>query len=143
MVQKINYGLLMHEILAEIRLKDDLPTVIRQYIFRGMLSKEEAEVLEEKLEKVLEHPEARGWFEEGWEVKTEVPVLPLSGKLNRLDRVMIKGKNAVVVDFKSGGVQEKYKSQVRRYAQLLKDMGYAPVEGYVVYLEPVMIVNVS
>lgn len=143
MVQKINYGLLMHEILAEIRLKDDLPMVIRQYIFRGMLSKEEAEVLEEKLEKVLEHPEARGWFEEGWEVKTEVPVLPLSGKLNRLDRVMIKGKNAVVVDFKSGGVQEKYKSQVRRYAQLLKDMGYAPVEGYVVYLEPVMIVNVS
>lgn len=142
-VQKINYGLLMHEILAEIRLKDDLPTVIRQYIFSGMLSNDEAEILEEKLEKVLEHPEAKGWFEEGWEVKTEVPVLPLSGKLNRLDRVMIKGKNAVVVDFKSGVVQEKYKSQVRRYAQLLKDMGYAPVEGYVVYLEPVMIVNVS
>ncbi len=142
-VQRINYGLLMHDILAQVALKDDLPTVIRQYLFDGVLSKQEAEVLEEKLEKVLQHPEAKGWFEEGWEVKTEIPVLPLSGKLNRLDRVMIKGKHAVVVDFKSGSVQDKYKSQVRRYAQLLKDMGYAPVEGYVVYLEPVTIVNVE
>lgn len=142
-VQKINYGLLMHEILAEVVLKADLAKVIRQYIFNGLLSKEEAEVLEEKLGHVLAHPEAKGWFEEGWEVKTEVPILPLSGKLNRLDRVMIKGNHAVVVDFKSGAVQDSHKSQVRRYAQLLKEMGYAPVEGYVVYLEPIEIVKVE
>lgn len=140
--QKINYGLLMHEILAEVALKSDLPKVIRQYLFSGVLSKQEAEVLEEKLEKVLDHPEASGWFEEGWEVRTEVPILPLSGKLNRLDRVMIKGKHAVVVDFKSGAVQEKYKLQVKRYAQLLREMGYEPVDGYVFYLEPATIVNV-
>lgn len=142
-VEKINYGLLMHAILAEIKVTSDLSTVLKQYLFEGLVSKEEVKVLEGKLTEVLLHPPIRNWFEPGWEIKTEVPVLPLSGRINRLDRVMIKGNKAVVVDFKTGGEQDKYKKQVRHYAGLLHDMGYVPVEGYIVYLDPVEVVRVG
>ena len=142
-VEKINYGLLMHEILAEVIEADDLRKITRQYFFEGLISGEEEEVLYNKLKVVLSHPQVKGWFGPAWEVKTEMPVLPQSGRINRLDRVMIKGNNAIVVDFKSGAVQEKHKIQVRHYAGLLRRMGYSTVEGYIVYLDPVEVVSVE
>lgn len=140
--EKINYGLLMHEILAEIKFKSDLPHVLRSFLFDGIISEDESKVLEAKLHTVLNHPDIQDWFDPVWEIKTEVPVLPLSGKINRLDRVMLKDKLAVVVDFKSGDVQSTHKSQVRHYSSLLADMGYEKVEGYIVYLDPVEIMKV-
>ena len=79
------------------------------------------------------------WFSGEWKVKTEVPILPKSGELKRLDWVMTQGEHAMVVDFKTGTPQpeteESHRSQVRYYAHLLKDMGYRQVDGYLMYLQ--------
>ena len=52
----------------------------------------------------------------------------------RPDRVMIKGRKAVVLDFKFGKHNNyKYSEQVKDYVQALRLMGYADVEGYLWY----------
>ena len=40
---------------------------------------------------------------------------------------------AIVVDFKFGAPDPKYRRQVRRYMQLFSAMGYAPVRVYLWY----------
>ena len=141
-VAKINYGLLMHEILAQVEYKEDLPAVIQKFVFEGVLSEQESSLLNDKLGKILNHPEIEDWFSKKWTVKTEVPVLPSSGLINRLDRVLLKEEDAIVIDFKSGNVESKHKSQVRHYSSLLSQMGYKNVSGYILYLEPIEIVHV-
>ncbi|MBO7168943.1 MAG: Dna2/Cas4 domain-containing protein, partial [Rikenellaceae bacterium] len=53
----------------------------------------------------------------------------------RPDRVMIKGSRAVVVDYKFGRVKEsEHKTQIKRYMELLGQMGDYSVEGYLWYV---------
>mgnify|MGYP003565138742 CR=1 FL=1 len=43
---------------------------------------------------------------------------------------------SAVIDYKTGGHQEKYKEQVSNYCFILKEMGYEQVTGHLIYLEP-------
>lgn len=44
---------------------------------------------------------------------------------------MTRGRRAVVVDYKFGELEpEKYRRQIREYAELLRQMGYERTEGY-------------
>lgn len=141
-VAKINYGLLMHEILAQVQYKDDLTVVIQRFLFDGIISVQESEIIEQKIEALLSHPEIADWFTKKWVVKTEVPILPSSGHLNRLDRVLLRDNEAVVLDFKSGDMESSHKSQIKHYASLLSQMNYEKVSGYILYLDPIEVVKV-
>ena len=52
----------------------------------------------------------------------------------RPDRVMVRDGKAVVLDFKFGKHNhEKYSRQVEKYMDLLRQMDYTDVEGYLWY----------
>ena len=55
-------------------------------------------------------------------------------KENRPDRVMRKGEEVVVVDFKFGTPKPEYIEQVTRYMTLIHGMGYEDVKGYLWYV---------
>ena len=52
----------------------------------------------------------------------------------RPDRVMMKDGKVVVVDFKFGKKRTDYNMQVRDYMNLLSDMGYENIRGYLWYV---------
>ena len=52
----------------------------------------------------------------------------------RPDRVMMKDGRVIVVDFKFGKKKKAYRLQVKEYMDLLAQMGYAHVEGYLWYV---------
>jgi RecB family exonuclease len=53
----------------------------------------------------------------------------------RPDRVMIRGEEAVVVDYKFGiNAPATHRRQIERYADLLRQMGYKSVSGYLWYI---------
>ena len=47
---------------------------------------------------------------------------------------MVKGNETIVVDFKFGKHNTDYEDQVREYMNLLTEMGYENVRGYVWYV---------
>jgi CRISPR/Cas system-associated exonuclease Cas4 (RecB family) len=47
---------------------------------------------------------------------------------------MIKDDTAVVVDYKFGRENDNYKEQVKGYMNLLKEIGYAKVKGFLWYV---------
>lgn len=133
-IKKINYGNLMHRVLSKIIHSDQVNNVLNELYFNGEVDKEDVNVLKTQIEDILKNPLVNSWFSHEWEVKTEAPVLPFSGDIKRFDRVMLKDKEAIVVDFKSGIPRETHRIQIINYTHLLKEMNYTPVHGYLVYL---------
>ena len=61
----------------------------------------------------------------------------------RPDRVIYDGKQMTVIDFKTGKQLERHQEQVRQYMNLLYDMGYQNISGYLWYIQNNNIVKVS
>jgi len=138
----INYGILMHRLLAHIKHKAEAEGVLNQLHIENLFTEEEREALSHALKKMLIHPVVSGWFSPVWEVRTEVPVLIPGGRQSRIDRVMIGKKETVIVDYKTGAKKEQDRRQVEGYAGLLSQMGYPNVKGYLLYLEDLDVVEV-
>ncbi|MDN5202983.1 UvrD-helicase domain-containing protein [Fulvivirgaceae bacterium BMA10] len=141
--KKINYGLLMHELLAQIKHKKQLSEVLDTMSFSGEIDADIREKLNVDIQKLFENQVVNEWFTTDWLVKTEVPVLPKTGELRRLDRVMLKGDNAIIIDFKTGEKKKQDELQVRQYINLLKEMEYTSVEGYLLYTDVVEVVAIE
>ncbi len=58
------------------------------------------------------------------------------GLKRRPDRVMIRGRRAVVVDYKFGEKDPaSYRRQIALYLDLLREMGYTETEGWLWYVK--------
>lgn len=131
-----NYGVLMHKLFEQA---DDLQRVrskITELNHNGMLSSNETDQLAAGLDSALENPLVREWFGNGWEtVRHENAIIVPGGEGYRPDRVMTKGREAVVIDYKFGKRRiPSYRQQVNHYMSLLSQMGYSPVRGYIWYV---------
>jgi hypothetical protein len=73
------------------------------------------------------------WFSNEYLLLTEHDIITPSKRTYRPDRVMIKDKHAIIIDYKFGQEQlPSYVEQVRDYILLLREMGYT-CEGYIIY----------
>jgi ATP-dependent exoDNAse (exonuclease V) beta subunit len=130
----INYGILLHDILSKIYRKEQTPAVLTAEEHSGNITAKERQELTIMLEDFWKIDIVNDWFTGDWEIKTEVPVLPDKGNLKRLDRVMIRENKAIVVDYKTGTKRHSDINQVKNYMGILREMGYGPVDGYILYL---------
>jgi CRISPR/Cas system-associated exonuclease Cas4 (RecB family) len=55
---------------------------------------------------------------------------------------MFGKKNTVIIDYKTGVKKDQDRKQVEGYAGLLTQMGYPNVQGYLLYLEELEVVEV-
>lgn len=140
--EKIRYGKLVHRMLAQAKTLYDLPKILREYYFQGYLSQDEMSELEIRMNSIFENPQAREWFSGDYIVKTEASTLQPGGVMRRIDRTMIRDGMAIAVDFKTGKRNPADKRQVEDYIELLREMGYKKVDGYLLYLDEVEVVKV-
>lgn len=136
--QYIRQGQLLHRLFSVIRTMEDVDTVLRRMQIEGVLdSIRSAESIRKLVKKAVSHPMVQEWFSGKWELHNECSILQhTAGELQvrRPDRVMIKDGEVVVVDFKFGKKRPEYAAQVQEYMQLLQQMGYARVKGYLWYV---------
>ena len=141
-LEKINFGLLIHEILASVRVKSDVPHAIEKLFFEGILSIEDKNALQKKIEDLLSIEAIGKWFEPGIQVRTEKEIfLPQSGSI-RPDRVIIEGKKAIVIDYKTGKPCKEDEEQVINYSRALAEMGFEKIEKYIIYIADKKIVTI-
>ena len=60
----------------------------------------------------------------------------------RPDRVMMKDGEVIVVDFKFGKKRKAYNTQVKEYMDLLSDMGYENIRGYLWYVFKLSLIHI-
>ena len=137
--QYIRQGQLLHTLFASIDTKEDLTAAIERLLFEGVIeSAEKAQEIYEIAEKALNLDEVKDWYSGEWTLYNECSIIynDEQGKMQtrRPDRVMMKGKEVVVVDFKFGKKKPEYSTQVREYMSLLSKMGYTDIKGYIWYV---------
>ncbi|ADQ79888.1 UvrD/REP helicase [Paludibacter propionicigenes WB4] len=131
---RLNYGLIMHDILRNITHKADQQKAILSMIREGRISESEAETVEVEMEKFWNLPQTNDWFATDTRVLNEITILTPRGEQYRPDRVVINGNKATIVDYKFGDKESKtYIQQVKQYMNLIAEMGYQ-TNGFVCYV---------
>ncbi|MEP0987430.1 UvrD-helicase domain-containing protein [Ekhidna sp.] len=128
-----NEGILLHQILSEIIHHEDTNRVLDRYECGMQITNEDRKRYENLINRLWQDEQIRSWFDGNGQVKTEVVVLPKDGEIKRMDRVIINGNKATVIDFKSGRPKSEDNRQLKEYVALLSEMGYE-VDGYLLYL---------
>ena len=134
--QRRKHGTLMHEVLSGVRTRKDILPTVERYRLLGIINREEAVVLVNRLTDLLSIPVVSDWYDGCSRVLNEVDILFGKGLAKRPDRVMIREDKVVVVDYKFGERMDKrHHNQVKNYLQLIRQMGYQDVKGYLWYVE--------
>ncbi len=141
--EKISYGIQIHTILSRIGYADEIPDALERIVLEGLIAHREKDTLMIQLQELLDNQQVRSWFDASWDVRTEMPVLLPGGGENRIDRLLLKGKKAIVIDFKTGAPSKQDQKQVQDYIEILRKMNFVDVEGYLLYIRTKEVVSVS
>ncbi len=146
-LSKTDIGIQVHDVFSKLKRVQDLPLLMQKLKAQETISKEDYQKILDLVEGNLQMDSPlREWFDTDWTVKTEAPVLLQDGSLIRLDRVLLKDKEARILDFKTGiaGLENKKdQKQLNFYRTSLKNIGYDKVTAHIAYLDPLEIVEVS
>ncbi|MBQ8500998.1 MAG: UvrD-helicase domain-containing protein [Bacteroides sp.] len=139
--QLIERGNLLHNVFACIGTADEADEAITRLSMEGIIgSKEQEKEVSELVHRALALPQVADWYSGRWRLFRECDIIWLDkqGSLRnqRPDRVMMQGKEIIVVDFKFGQPRKSYHRQVEGYIRLLKKMGYTreKISGYLWYV---------
>lgn len=128
------YGLMFHDLASGVTVKSDAGTIIEDY-FKSKAKPEETIIkkLSQDLSVFIQIADERNWFRPDAETLTETEILMQDGSILRPDRVIISDEEVIVVDYKTGAAENSHEDQIRRYADILKEMGYLKIKMYLVY----------
>ena len=136
-LETIDLGILMHEWLAAITTWDDASPALNRMLCDGRITVHQQTIMQQQLhdlKTLLQREGKEHWFIQPDKVLNEHDILTTTGKTLRPDRVMLKGNQATVIDYKFGKEHKAtYQEQLRNYALLLRQMNY-DVEAYIVYV---------
>lgn len=134
----IRQGQLLHNLFSVIRTQSDIPSAIERLRFEGIIeSTKQEEQIRKLTEWALKHPLVKEWYSGSWTLYNECAIIyQENGELQtrRPDRVMMKNGEVIVVDFKFGKKHATYNKQVHEYMNLLANMGYQHIRGYLWYV---------
>ncbi|MBR5250176.1 MAG: UvrD-helicase domain-containing protein [Bacteroidales bacterium] len=127
-------GVVMHKILSRVEKATELSKSIHIAVMDGELAQADVEAVTHELRQALERVRDQHWFDGTYQTYNEMTILDQQGQLVCPDRVMVKDKQAIVLDYKFGHVESgEYVKQVRRYLEKVSQMGWN-VKGYLWYV---------
>jgi ATP-dependent exoDNAse (exonuclease V) beta subunit len=138
----IEYGNLLHGVLAKLRYTSDAEDLITNFVS----SEIDDEVLRNRIatdaRAVIHHPEINQFFNLPYKVYAEKPLL-LHGKIKYPDRVMLNNEtNSIsIIEYKTGKPEAAHKAQVGEYATALAQLGFAIDKQVIVYTAEMSVVE--
>jgi len=119
--KKLIYGKEVHNLLQSVFYREDIESL------------EVSEDIRSKLEEIVNHDQLSRYFEKDWVVHNEIDLVH-NEEILRPDRVCVKGKDAVIFDYKTGLENESHIEQLTSYKLALEAMGYAIKSAYLIYI---------
>jgi len=131
----ISRGNIIHSVFENIITIDDIDKAISRLIIEGKISSKQKDSIKIEIENLLSNKNVKDWFSGHWNIINERDIMTTNGHIFRPDRIMTKGDEAIIVDYKSG--KEKlpaYNKKMSIYCNTLKRLGFTKVKGYIWYL---------
>jgi ATP-dependent exoDNAse (exonuclease V) beta subunit len=134
----IAYGNLMHKLFEQIHTWEDIDKSVANFLSEGLLCTDEVSDICNEIRADIVESHVEDWFSGQYKTYSEATILMKEDgelKQKRPDRVLISDNFTQVIDFKFGEARDAHKKQVKQYMQLLEDMKYPGVEGYLWYVK--------
>lgn len=128
------YGTFLHYGFSLIESAADIEAAASQLMAEGHLPDSLRSGFEELCRQLVEHPLLRPYFTAGWQVYNEKDLFAKNGLLLRPDRLVIRGSEAALIDYKTGTPRTEDRNQLQQYAATLSEMGYAVKQSVLVYI---------
>lgn len=141
--EAIEYGNVIHEILAFVKTKADVDLAITKAIESGLITLNQKDLVHNTIQEIVNHSELLDYFSEGNEVLNEQTIIQKQGKTIKPDRmVLTEDKEVFLLDYKTGTHNPKYQLQLENYQNAIELMGYKVVKKALIFIgEQINVVN--
>jgi ATP-dependent exoDNAse (exonuclease V) beta subunit len=130
----INFGNILHEIMAFIHTKDDVDLAIQKATELGLITFSQQQVFKETVQNIVNHSELKEYFDIDAKVFNEQNIIKKATKTIKPDRVTFKGNQAYLLDYKTGEKHNKHKVQLEEYELALQEMNYLVAKKALIYI---------
>lgn len=131
------HGIELHKVLEMCDFQDDLEGALEQAVSDGTLRQDKLDETSIILRRAFDKVCGRHWFDGTYRSLNEISIIDSSGRVHRPDRVLVDDecKKAIVIDYKFGSDRDSYSDQVRLYGDLLREIGYSDISGFLWFPE--------
>lgn len=140
--ERIGHGKLLHQLFENIATIADLTPSLKRMVSEGKIDSKTSEEYQQIITELLAVNPFLSWFGGDWKVLNERDILRGSENKHRPDRVMIKGNELIVVDYKTGLKSDSHAAQIRGYLKDFSRMGFDQIKGYLWYLSDNQLVEI-
>jgi len=138
----IEFGNLIHEMMAKISTYHDVEKVVDQYIVQGIIDKKSSEGIKEKIQKIVHHPKIKELFLDKVIVFNEREIVTQDSQIVIPDRlVFTKNKEVTIVDYKTGEASKKHQQQILNYYNVLQSINFKVKKLYLIYIGDKIVVK--
>ncbi|NDI99631.1 UvrD-helicase domain-containing protein [Flavobacterium sp. LaA7.5] len=143
-LKAIEFGNVMHEILAFVKTADDIPLAVTKATESGLITQGQKEQVTKTLEHIIYHPELAIFFMPDAVVYNEQRIIGLGMPTIKPDRVTVSNGKAYLLDYKTGTHLPQYEKQLNSYDEALQQMGLQVAKKTLVYIgEEINVVNLA
>ncbi len=129
-------GVVLHELLETITSLDNLDKLMDEKVQMGLIRLAEKDEIRNAVKDVLMQEQIRTWFTTAKAVISEKDMILDSGMVKRPDKLFVFDDHAVLLDFKFGAEQSKYRGDIELYRDSLMKMGeFKEVHAYLWYAQ--------
>jgi ATP-dependent exoDNAse (exonuclease V) beta subunit len=139
--ESVQYGNLVHAILAEIHSVDDLDSVFHFYEMRGDISSSLLKTIKNLVVKTVRHDELEKYFSDEVQVYNEKEILTQQNTIIIPDRLVFKNNVVTIIDYKTGAENDSHKYQIKHYGSELKKLGFHIDKKLLVYINDEVLVK--
>ena len=119
--------------MSKIITQHDINFAINSVVSEGHIKASESESLKQIVLSIIDHKMLSGYFSSDYDIFNEKDIITKDGRFFRPDRLVLKDKTAVIIDYKTGLENKGYEAQINDYAQVLEEMGLIIDKKLVVY----------
>lgn len=136
------FGRQFHYLISRIQDPEQIDNSIKTGLQEGVIDVNMQDELRSQLNATFQNRSYALLFNEAVEILHEQSILVDVDKDLRPDLIIVKKSETIVVDYKTGSKKQKDIIQVSEYVQVLREMNYPDVKGFLYYtqelrLEPV------
>ena len=138
----IEYGNLIHEMMAKIITELDVEKVVNHYMQNGIINKKESTIIYNDIQKIVNHTELYNYFSENVTIFNEREIVDIDNQIMIPDRLVFNQKNEVtIIDYKTGKPSKSYHQQLLRYERVLKSMNFKVEKKLLIYINEEILVE--
>ncbi len=129
----IEYGNKIHYILSQIRYTSEVEKTLQHLLMSGYIDEKEFKAVKNKIDQIVHSEFLNPYYTKAYTVFNERELF-FERQVLRPDRIVIKNKEATIIDYKTGIIEENHSLQLNLYSAALLAMGYEIKEKILIYI---------